>query len=60
MTSIFIPDGPIERLKWARNILRKRREILGAVSGPEIIRIAERIVEHEGAKCHVKKVSDIG
>jgi hypothetical protein len=45
MTSIFIPDDPAGLLKWAKNILRNRREIKGVVSGPDIIRMAQRIVQ---------------
>lgn len=44
MTTIFIPDDPAGRLKWAKNILRNRREIKSVVSGPDIIRMAQRIV----------------
>lgn len=55
MTSVILPDDPEGRLKWAQNILRKRREITGAVSGPDIIRMAKGIVEMEERMLRKKK-----
>ncbi|MBS7804057.1 hypothetical protein KIH24_05655 [Rhizobiales bacterium TNE-4] len=55
MTSIIIPEDPAGRLKWAKNILRNRREINGVVSGPDIIRMARRIVEEAERPSIAKK-----
>lgn len=60
MTSIFIPDDPAGRLKWAKGILRNRREIKGVVSGPEIIRMAQRIVREAEDPYSPKKDSGEG
>lgn len=54
MTSIFIPDDPAGRLKWAKNI-RNRREIKSVVSGPDIIRMAQRIVQEAERPAPPKK-----